>query len=123
MNEFYLQDKRNYVGNDILFWAKGGGYTTDVSKAEVFTKERAIMLNKSRETDIPWPKEYIDNKTRPAVDMQYVNIKEALKNTGLKLSKPRKIRKQIINCNGCGRILSEEQMYGYCPNCHADNHP
>ena len=56
MDEYYLQDKRSYVGNDILFWADGGGYTTDVSKAEVFTKDRALRLNQSRETDVPWPK-------------------------------------------------------------------
>lgn len=35
-SEYYLQDKRQYVGNDMLWWAKdGAGYTTDVSKAAV----------------------------------------------------------------------------------------
>jgi len=76
---YYLQDSRGYVGNDILFWAKGGsGYTTDVSNAEIYTKERAYRQHACRETDVPWPKEYIDSHTRPAVDMQYVSLKEAL---------------------------------------------
>lgn len=76
---FYLQDKRQYVGNDLLFWAKDGkGYTTDVSKAEIYTKEKAFAQNRSRETDVPWPKSYIDERTRPAVDHQYVDIETAL---------------------------------------------
>ena len=121
MDEFYVQDKRSYVGNDILFWADGGGYTTDVSKAEVFTKERAIQLNKSRSTDIPWPKDYIDGKTRPAVDMQYINIKEALKDTGVKLAKPPKPKREVYECWECGRFLSGP--YETCGHCGCDNLP
>ncbi|HQS60002.1 MAG TPA: hypothetical protein PKZ37_16620 [Gallionellaceae bacterium] len=70
--EFYLQDSRDYIGNDVLWWADAGGYTTDLNKAEIFTKESAYRQNKMRETDIPWPKSYIDGKSRPAVDMQYI---------------------------------------------------
>lgn len=70
--EFYLQDSRDYVGNDVLWWMEAGGYTTDLNKAEIFTKEAAYRQNKMRETDIPWPKSYIDGKSRPAVDMQYI---------------------------------------------------
>jgi len=70
-NQYYLQDKRDFVGNDMLFWRLGGGYTTDVSKAEIFTKESALNQHRARETDIPWAKEYIDSITRPAVDFQY----------------------------------------------------
>ncbi|MES2319957.1 MAG: hypothetical protein V4631_20955 [Pseudomonadota bacterium] len=67
-NQFYLQDSRSYVGNDLLFWSKDGkGYTTDVSKAQVYSREQALAQHQSRETDIPWPKAYIDAKTRPAV--------------------------------------------------------
>jgi len=77
-DEFYLQDSRSYVGNDMSFWAKGGGYTTDVSKAQVYTKLQAVSQHESRNSDIPWTKAYIDSKTRPAVDMQYVNHNEAM---------------------------------------------
>ena len=77
--EYYLQDTRDYVGNDILFWAKGNkGYTTDVSKAEVFTEFEAFKQNQCRDTDRPWPKEYIDAHTRPAVDHQHVDYDVAM---------------------------------------------
>lgn len=88
---FYLQDSRGYVGNDVLWWAKNGnGYTTDLSKAHVYTKDEAVKQHEMRETDIPWPKDYIDAKTRPAVDMQYINRAEALEGTGIVLCKPQK---------------------------------
>ena len=77
-----MQDTRQIAGNDMMWWAKGGkGYTSDLSKAEVFTKEAADRQHQCRDTDLPWPKEYIDNKTRPAVDFQYVNHDEALQAT------------------------------------------
>lgn len=123
MDEFYLQDSRSYVGNDILFWREGGGYTTDVSKAEVFTKEAALRQNRSRDTDIPWPKNYIDNKTRPAVDMQYTDIKEALKGLKLKLYKQPPAPKPRHRCDGCGAFISEDQVYLGCPKCGEDNRP
>lgn len=70
---WYLQDSRGFVGNDMLFWRKGSnGYTTDLNQAEVFSADDAFKLHQSRNTDIPWPKPYIDSKSRPAVDVQYV---------------------------------------------------
>jgi hypothetical protein len=122
---YYLQDSRSYVGNDMLFWAKDGkGYTTDLRRAEVFTQEDAITRHRSRETDIPWPKEYIDARTRPAVDMQYVKRDEALAGTGIELMKPRQKRPDVINCAGCGQFMSGTQRYlGDCQNCGADNRP
>lgn len=84
---YYLQDNRSYVGNDLLFWAKdGAGYTTDLNKAEIYSRKSALGQHRCRETDIPWPKEYIDAKTRPAVDMQYVDIDIALNGTGIELT-------------------------------------
>lgn len=75
---YYLQDTRSMVGNDVLFWAKGGlGYTTDLREAQVFTKAQVDAHHKSRSTDVPWPKSYIDSKTRPAVDFQYIDQAEA----------------------------------------------
>jgi hypothetical protein len=82
-DSFYLQDTRGYVGNDVLFWAKGGGYTTDVSKAEIFTRDDAFHQHTCRNTDRPWPKRYIDGKTRPAVDHQYIKYKEAMDEVSL----------------------------------------
>lgn len=76
-DEYYLQDSRSIVGNDMLFWGIIGGYTSDLRKAKVFSREKAFSQHASRDTDIPWPKSYIDSKSRPAVDFQYVNQDEA----------------------------------------------
>lgn len=82
---YYLQDSRNCVGNNVLWWGTDGGYTSDLSKAKVFTAEQAQRQHDTRETDIPWPKEYIDGKTRPAVDMQYIRHKEVSADTDSQL--------------------------------------
>ena len=109
---YYLQDKRQYVGNDVLWWAKDGkGYTTDLSKAEVYTKEKAIRQNSHRETDVPWPKDYIDAKTRPAVDMQYIDIQIALQGTGIQLAQPPLPKNETYKCEHCGKFVSENEFY------------
>lgn len=123
-DEFYLQDSRDYVGNDMLFWGiKGRGYVTDVSKAEVYTKAAAVAQHQSRETDIPWPKDYIDARTRPAVDMQYVKRDEALAGTGIEIIKPKKIKPEQVKCCGCGKFIKAIDQYYDCPHCGADNRP
>jgi rRNA maturation endonuclease Nob1 len=112
------------LGNDIIWWQLGGGYTTNLSKAEVFTKEKAQQQHDSRLTDIPWPKEYIDARTRPAVDMQNCDRQNALKGTGIVLTKYKPPKKAKIHCNGCGIFITERQMYQeLCPRCGADNCP
>ncbi len=68
-----VQDSRSYVGNDMLFWQRGGGYTTNLDDAEVFPPEVANRMHRSRSTDIPWSLKYLRGKSRPAVDMQYVS--------------------------------------------------
>lgn len=125
MEQFYLQDSRSYVGNDVLWWALGGnGYTTDLSKAQTYTKDEAQRMHTSRPSDIPWPKAYIDAKTRPAVDMQYIRRDEALAGTGIELVKPAKAKKAHLKCANCGRFLSEQQLWaGECPKCGCDNRP
>lgn len=123
---FYLQDSRDYVGNDVLWWAlKGEGYTTDLRKAQTYTKEQAQRQHNCRETDIPWPKDYIDARTRPAVDIQYIKRDEALEGTGITINKPQreKYRKPRYNCGHCGSFLSERQLYQSCPKCGGDNAP
>lgn len=74
---YYIQDSRSYTGNCVMWWAKGGGYTSDVSSAEVFTEEKAKAQEATRESDRPWPKGYIDGIAKPRVDMQYMRKKEA----------------------------------------------
>jgi hypothetical protein len=122
---YYLQDSRSYVGNDVLWWAKdGNGYTTDLSKAHVYSKADAILHHEMRSTDIPWPKAYVDAKTRPAVDMQYIKRDEALAGTGIVLRKPAKPAREVPRCHGCGKFLSERQFWtDGCRHCGTDNRP
>jgi hypothetical protein len=120
---FYLQDSRTFVGNDVMWWALGGnGYTTDLRQAQTYTREEAQAMHNARESDIPWPKEYIDGKTRPAVDFQYLS-RVAIAAAGVALIKPHKPRPYTFNCQGCGRFLSESQVFSDCQNCGADNRP
>lgn len=69
--QFYLQDSRTHVGDGLSFWAKEGkGYYTDLDKCELYTKEQAT---RHRDTDIPWPKQYIDERAHYGVDCQLMD--------------------------------------------------
>lgn len=75
---FYLQDIRSNVGTGATWWAKDGkGYTTNLDQAEQFTRDRAVGQYECRETDLPWPKAYIDERHHVGVDCQYVKPDEA----------------------------------------------
>jgi len=75
---YYVQDTRQYVGNDMLWWGRGdSGYVTDLDKAEIYTEEEVqrFLTPNSRETDVVWPFDYINSMSRRAVDMQYPDRK------------------------------------------------
>lgn len=74
-NEFLLQDSRGNTGDRLMFWAKdGAGYTTNLDKAQRFTKEQAVGHNESRETDLPWPLAYLVDRMEQAVDCQDLKV-------------------------------------------------
>lgn len=123
---FYLQDSRGSgtVGNDLYFWCATGGYTTNVDKARVFTREDALSQHHDRETDIPWPKAYIDARLRRVCDIQNTKRSEALAEAGIELVKPRRVPKTVDRCHGCGRFQPMDSRYFCdCPHCGADNRP
>jgi rubrerythrin len=122
---FYLQDSRSFVGNDVVWWGlNGNGYTTDLSKAQTYSKDQAQRMHTARPSDIPWPKDYIDAKTRPAVDFQYIKRAEALEGSGIEIVQPAKPKPERLNCHKCGSFLSAAQLWdGSCPRCGADNRP
>lgn len=114
---YYIQDSRSYVGNDILWWAQGqNGYTTDITKAHIFTEDQARLQNQDRYTDVPWPAEYINARIKSVVDVQRVDRER--KDDGklpFKLNEPPKPKREMFNCNTCGRFISR---YTYWAQCH-----
>lgn len=50
---FYLQNSAQYLGNSMLWWAKLGGYTTDLEQAKLFTKDEVQAQHNARHEDIP----------------------------------------------------------------------
>lgn len=70
---FFVQDSRGLVGDSLMFWAVGGnGYTSDLRQAARFSKAQVVAMNSSRESDIPWPSDYLLERFYTAVDMQYL---------------------------------------------------
>ena len=74
---FYLQDSRSNVGSRAMFWRNGGGYTTNLEEAEQFNRERAVGQYECRDTDLPWPVDYVRAQAQAGVDHQYLGISAA----------------------------------------------
>lgn len=206
-DHFYLQDSRSNVGSRAMFWRAGGGYTSNLDEAEEFTREGAVRQYECRETDLPWPvdyvrsmaqigvdhqdldqpreqvlssapaddriyvayprawdgncliwmslpagkasdvsvartwslehaggfeargyqpwpKSYIDQVARPVAVAATLDHQQAIRAVGLKLPKlkrQRVLRRDLLNCGGCGRFLTERQRFDDCPNCGERN--
>lgn len=204
---FYLQDSRSNVGSRAMFWREGGGYTSNLDEAEEFKRESAVKQYECRETDLPWPVDYVRAQAEVGVDCQYLtrseaeayrnedgrvyvayarewdgndlvwrggkgptanledaihtgaaeaagylaqgfelwpcgyiversrpvalaallDHKQALRSVGLKLPKLKRPRhhrySDRLNCEGCGRFLSDRQRFEDCLNCGARNAP
>ncbi len=124
---YYLQDSRSYCGNDVMWWGKENkGYTSDLSKAETYTRQQAMQKHNLRKTDKAWPKNYIDKKTRPAVDHQYLELSMILKDDS---DKQEHVQKQVKCCR-CKNIHALNQrkdklnnktgmIHSTCPCCGA----
>jgi len=82
--EYYIQNtEAGYLGNAIIFWAKGrSGYTADLNNSHKFTEEEAKKIcNGDSEKNKAWAVDYIDNNKgiQRIVDCQhleYDNIKK-----------------------------------------------
>jgi hypothetical protein len=73
----YLQDSRSNVGSRAMFWKDGGGYTSNLDEAEQFTRAAAVKQYECRETDLPWPVDYVRALAEVGVDCQYLTRPEA----------------------------------------------
>ena len=77
---YYVQDKRTYVGNSVVWWEQDrNGYTSDITRAHKFTKEEILksFIN-GRDTDIVWMASHIEKNIKSHVDAQYLNSKYSL---------------------------------------------
>jgi hypothetical protein len=73
---YYLRDTRSNTGSCAMFWKNGGGYTSDLLKAQEFSREAALGQCRCRNTDLPVCKATAVSISYPAVDMQYVDIQD-----------------------------------------------
>ncbi|WP_454255151.1 hypothetical protein [Pseudomonas sp. Marseille-Q8238] len=71
---FYLQDSRSNTGSRAMFWRDGGGYTSNLDEAEQFTRAAAVKQYECRETDLPWPVDYVRALAEVGVDHQYLEL-------------------------------------------------
>lgn len=79
---YYMQNKRSFTGNCVVWWKEGGGYTSKLELAQKWTKEEAFAQAQSRDTDVPWPCDAIDPIARHTVDMQYMPGTGRVQETG-----------------------------------------
>lgn len=80
MKQFYVQDKRGYVGNSMQWWKEDNcGYVCDIRKARVFTQEEIDNMPSCKKdgNKRAWPKEYIDERVSQHIDMQDCNFDQA----------------------------------------------
>lgn len=52
----------------------GGGYTTNIDEAETLTRARAVRQYECRETDLPWPVDYVRARVEYGVDHQDLEL-------------------------------------------------
>lgn len=82
--QYYIQNTRaGYLGNSIMFWAKGRcGYTAKLENAEKFSYEEAkeICLEQP-DKNKAWPVDYIENNegTARVTDDQFLDKKVIVK--------------------------------------------
>lgn len=79
MGMYYIRNE-GYLGNALIWWQQGGGYTCDINNAEIFTEEQARQICK-RPEDSAYRVKYIDNllkSKKTIIDSQYVDSEERL---------------------------------------------
>ncbi|QJI38261.1 hypothetical protein [Pseudomonas sp. ADAK13] len=124
----YMQVPGSWNGNDVYWmgWNKGQ-VTADLGRACNLNLEQSrieFAAELSAGTQKLWSADYIESIRRRLVWRQDVDLKQALRGTGIKLPKPKKPREEVFNCGGCGRFISYMQRYREdCQNCDKNNAP
>lgn len=120
---FYIQDKGDFAGNDMLWHTESARTTNNLTQAKAFTKAEALAKIERNSDNVAWPKDYIETKTRPVADCRDAKLDEAIAGTGIEILKPKKERRESYRCHGCGVFMSASQYYGGECRCGADNRP
>jgi hypothetical protein len=65
---YFIQDSREHVGNNVLWWRpNGAGYTCDIDDAGQYD---GVAVRGLRDTDIPWPVDFVLARVARYVDRQ-----------------------------------------------------
>lgn len=67
---YFIQDTRQHVGNCMLWWANGGGYTTHLDEAREYTEKEACSIERTSGTDKAWPADQVRAAASLQVDVQ-----------------------------------------------------
>lgn len=121
----YVTYPRVWDGNCLIWFGRNAGIRSNLAHALTWSLAHAEGF--TARGYLPWPKSYIDQVARPVAVASTLDHKQALRSVGLKLPKlkrqPTRRRRDILNCSGCGRFLTELQRFDDCPNCGARNAP
>lgn len=84
-DRFYLACFRDNVGSNVAFHGNGGcGYTTDIDKADAYTRDKAQQAwEMAREYDQPISADHVDALAVWKVDMQYIPTETIIDSTVL----------------------------------------
>lgn len=117
---FYAVVPRQWDGNAVYFVAREGSPSTDVDKARLYTREDAKVLLEAQVHHL-WPQTLIDSFAYWRIPEPWVNRRQALKDTGIQLVKPRRQR-QFYKCGSCGKFCSAEAYYTQTCSCNTSPH-
>jgi len=118
-DEYVIQVKQNWDGNDIAFVIMGG-HSYNYKEAETFNiVDAEAMKVKNKQFEI-WSKSAIDKIKRRTFQSGNINLKTMVRAAGIKYKTPRKPRpttgKSRGNCPACGKITWGFNPYenAYC---------
>ena len=124
-DRIYVAYPRIWDGNCLIWMSVYETHGSNLATARTWSASHAEGF--TARGYLPWPKSYIDQVSRPVAVASTLDHKQALRSVGLKLPKLKRQsmrrRRDILNCSGCGRFLTERQRFDDCPNCGARNAP
>lgn len=124
-DQYLIQVGRHWNGNDILFFSDGCN-SYNYNKARILTAKEIYecLCLIGSDNLIIFSKKALDAVARRTFQAENINRRKMIFKPGIKLIKPKRPKKPIYHCHGCGRFMSEHQIYAIgCPNCGADNSP